>query len=175
MGASEITGRGDHEFFMECALTEAENALRRGEFPVGAVMVLNNRIVSRGARKNSKSGGNELDHAEIVTLRILREKLPEMNLSEVVLYSTMEPCLMCFSALILNGIRTIVYGYEDVMGGGTSLDLSTLPSLYSEMEINVIPGVCRNQSLKIFKQFFLDENNHYWRGSLLARYTIEQT
>jgi tRNA(adenine34) deaminase len=175
MEASEITGRGDHEFFMEGALTEAESALRRGEFPVGAVMVLNNRIVSRGARTNSKSGGNELDHAEIVALRILREQVPETNLSEVVLYSTMEPCLMCFSALILNGIRTIVYGYEDVMGGGTGLDLSTLPSLYREMEIDIIPGVCRNQSLNFFKQFFLDENNLYWRGSLLARYTLEQT
>jgi tRNA(adenine34) deaminase len=175
MVASIISGINDHDLFMECALNEAESGLRRGEFPVGAVMVLNNRIVSRGARTNSKSGGNELDHAEIVALRILREQLPETNLSEVVVYSTMEPCLMCFSALILNGIRTIVYGYEDVMGGGTSLELSTLPSLYSEMEIDIIPGVCRNQSLENFKQFFLDQNNHYWCGSLLARYTLEQT
>jgi len=174
MVESKTSCINDHELFMGGALSEAERALRLGEFPVGSVMVLDNRIVSVGARTNSKSGGNELDHAEIVALRILRERLPETDFSEVVAYSTMEPCLMCFSALVLNGIRTIVYAYEDVMGGGTSLDLSTLPSLYRDMEIDIIPGVCRNQSLKIFKQFFLDQNNTYWRDSLLARYTIEQ-
>ena len=87
----------------------------------------------------------------------------------------MEPCLMCFSALILNGIRNIVYGYEDVMGGGSSLDLSSLPPLYRAMQVNVISGVCRQESLKLFKLFFLDEKNHYWRDSLLARYTIAKT
>lgn len=163
-----------HEKWMKAALEGAEEALGLGEFPVGCVMVSQNRIVSAGTRVNSRTDGNELDHAEIVALRSLSSLLPRIDYSQVVVYSTMEPCLMCFSTLILNGIRTFVYGYEDVMGGGSSLDLNLLPPLYRAMKVNVIPGVCRQESLAIFKRFFLDKKNLYWRDSLLARYTISQ-
>ncbi len=169
-----MSTRSRHEKWMRAALAGAEAALALGEFPVGCVMVFENRIVSAGKRINSRTDGNELDHAEIVALRSLASLLPGIDYSRVVAYSTMEPCLMCFSTLILNGIRTIVYGYEDVMGGGSHLDLSMLPPLYRGMEVKVIPGVCRQESLAIFKKFFLDENNLYWQDSLLARYTITQ-
>ena len=170
----QMSDFANHEKFMQAALKVAQTALDQGEFPVGCVMVSENRIVSVGARANSQMGGNELDHAELVALRALQSSLPETDFSKVTAYSTMEPCLMCFSALILNGIRNIVYGYEDVMGGGSSLDLSSLPPLYSAMQVNVISGVCRQESLKLFKLFFLDGKNHYCRDSLLARYTIDQ-
>ena len=82
---------------------------------------------------------------------------------------------MCFATLILNGIRHIVYGYEDVMGGASRLDLSRLTPLYASMSIEVVPGICRNECLTLFRTFFQDEKNSYWRGSPLARYTLEQT
>jgi len=169
-----MSARSTHEKWMKAALEEAGTALALGEFPVGCVMVYENRIVSVGARLNSRTDGNELDHAEVVALRSLSSLLPGIDYAQVVAYSTMEPCLMCFSTLILNGIRTIVYGYEDVMGGGSSLDLGALPPLYRAMQVSVIPGVCRRECLAIFKQYFLDDNNLYWRNSLLATYTIAQ-
>lgn len=161
-----------HEHYMREALAEAEKALSRGEFPVGCVMVADNTIVSHGHRKNSGEGRNELDHAEIVTLRRLLENRPDFDCSSLTAYSTLEPCLMCFSALLLSGVRTLVWAYEDVMGGGTNLPLSQLNALYAEMEVTVIHSVLRRQSLKLFQEFF--RNYPYWQDSLLSRYTLAQ-
>jgi tRNA(adenine34) deaminase len=165
----------EHEKFMQQALSEADKALAAGEFPVGCVMVHEGQIISRGRRINSKSPNeNELDHSEIVALRKIFEQHPEIDRSRIVVYSTMEPCLMCYVTLLLNGIRTIVYGYEDIMGGGTNLDLQTLNPLYQEMSVEIIPNVLRRESLKLFKTFFTDQGNTYWQDSPLARYTLTQ-
>lgn len=164
----------EHELFMTAALGEAAKAACAGDFPVGCVVVLNKQIVATGFRRNSTINGNEIDHAEIVALRELISVQNSADLSEVILYSTMEPCLMCFSTLILNGIRTIVYGYEDAMGGGTQLKLDELPPLYADMKVTVVPHILRNQCLHLFKEFFSDNENVYWKDSLLARYTLQQ-
>ena len=169
-----MTAEQEHELFMAAALEEAAKAARAGEFPVGCVLVLNKQIAATGFRRNSTTNGNELDHAEIVALRQFITAQNAAELSEVVLYSTMEPCLMCFSTLILSGVRTIVYGYEDAMGGGTQLRLEELPPLYADMKVTVVPHILRNQCLRLFKDFFSDNDNIYWKDSLLAQYTLQQ-
>lgn len=159
---------------MKLALAEAREALSMGEFPVGCVMVKDQKVVSSGRRDHSKDKSNEIDHAEINALRKLVERNPEQDLSSVFVYATMEPCLMCFSTLIVNGIRNIVYSYEDVMGGGAGLELSTLKPLYSSMDVSIVSGVLRNKSLEMFQRFFKRPDNNYLNNSLLARYTLEQ-
>ena len=81
---------------------------------------------------------------------------------------------MCYTTLILNGFRTIVYGYEDVMGGGSKLELQRLSPLYASMQVKVIPGVLRPACLDLFQRFFQDEKNDYWRDSALSQYTLDQ-
>ena len=83
---------------------------------------------------------------------------------------------MCYSAMLLNGIRTFVYAYEDAMGGGTSLQLTGLPPLYQAMapEVRILPHVLRRESLELFKAFFTSPENNYWQSSLLADYTLAQ-
>ena len=165
----------DHEIFMQQAIAEAGNALAAGEFPVGCVMVLEGRVVSTGRRINSRAPGeNELDHAEIMALRKLFAHHPEIDRTKIIVYSSMEPCLMCYVTLLLNGIRTFVYAYEDIMGGGTSLDLQSLNPLYRDMAADVTGRVLRRQSLKLFKAFFADQDNTYWQDSPLAHYTLAQ-
>ena len=165
----------DHEALMARAIIEAEKALSLGEFPVGCVMTAVGKVIVGGRRKNSqKENRNELDHAEIVTLRELSALTKRPDFSEITVYSTMEPCLMCFSTLLLSGIRKFVYGYEDVMGGGCSLDLSGLAPLYRDMQPEIIPGIRRAECLALFQSFFNDPAHHYWRGSELAQYTLEQ-
>ncbi len=160
---------------MHAALDEAQKALASGEFPVGCVMVHNGKIVSTGKRINSKvPTENELDHAEIVALRNLFAEHPEIDRSKITVYSSMEPCLMCYVTMLLNGIRKIVYGYEDIMGGGTNLDLNKLAPLYREMSVEIIPHVLRRESLELFKIFFTNQDNTYWQDSPLAQYTLSQ-
>ena len=164
-----------HETFMQMAMDQAKEALAAHEFPVGCVIVHDDLVVAHGRRTNSTSETtNELDHAEIVALRALLAARPEIDRSQLVVYSTMEPCLMCYATLLLNGVRTIVYAYEDAMGGGTSLDLASLTPLYREMKVELIPHVLRRESLDLFRKFFADPDNDYWRDSLLADYTLRQ-
>lgn len=164
---------------MDLALEQARAALAAGEFPVGAVIVAEGRVVADGNRRNSRGAGaagptNELDHAEVVALRELLLRRPEIDRAGLTVYSTLEPCLMCYTTMLLNGVRRIVYAYEDVMGGGTNLPLEQLAPLYREMasELKLTPHIRRQESLELFRQFFANPENPYWRGSLLATYTL---
>ena len=109
----------------------------------------------------------------MLTLRHLLAVRPAIDTGAVTVYSTMEPCLMCFSTLLLSGVRRFVWAYEDVMGGGTNLPLSMLNPLYRGMEVHLLDQVRRNESLRLFQQFF--RTGSYWQDSLLARYTLAQT
>lgn len=163
------------EKYMHLALQEARVSLDKGEFPVGCIMVLAGEVVARGKRENSSGENtNEMDHAEISALRSLLDERPDVDPGQVTVYATMEPCLMCYTTMLLNGIRRFVYGYEDAMGGGTNLDLAVLKPLYEEMAVEVVPDVCRTESLAMFKEFFSNPDYDYWQDSLLAKYTLSQ-
>ena len=160
---------------MRKALELAEGALDRGEFPVGCVMVHQDKILVTGARKGTiKTNRNELDHAEMVALRRLIDLDDPLTHGDITVFCTMEPCLMCYAALILAGIGKIVYAYEDVMGGGSACDLSSLTPLYKNSSITVVADVMRTESLKLFKAFFSNPDHSYWKDSLLATYTLGQ-
>ncbi len=158
---------------MQQALIEARQALNAGEFPVGCVLVQENEIIGRAHRQNSEGAcTNEIDHAEMVALRSLLAEHPAIDCREITVYSTMEPCLMCYSTLLLSGIRRFVWAYEDVMGGGACLPLQQLTPLYQDMQVELVPDVLRKESLSLFARFF--ERYSYHQDSLLAEYTLVQ-
>jgi tRNA(adenine34) deaminase len=165
----------NHEFFMRKALVQAEIALGKGEFPVGCILVYENEILASGSRKGTLgSDRNEIDHAEVMALRHLSQVKEKIDPGRVAAYCTLEPCLMCFGALILAGIGKIVYAYEDVMGGATGCDLSKLRPLYQNSPVTVVPNILRRKSLRLFKDYFSNPAHDYWRHSLLATYTLGQ-
>jgi tRNA(adenine34) deaminase len=143
---------------MQLALAEARQALEAEEFPVGCIMTCGEEIVARGKRSNSRGeAANEMDHAEISALRNLLDNRPDIDPSKVTVYATMEPCLMCYVTMLLNGIRRFVYAYEDAMGGGTGLDLKSQKPLFREMAVEVIPHLCRDESLALLEKYTLDQ------------------
>lgn len=161
--------------FMSVALDWANVALAEGDFPVGCVIADGVSVIAQGRRTGTAQGlANEIDHAEINTLRSLNDPYIEADRSRLTIYCTMEPCLMCFSAILLSGIGRVVYAYEDVMGGATGCDRSTLAPLYRDAQLTVVAGVLRERSLILFQRFFSDSKNGYWADSLLSRYTLAQ-
>ena len=165
------------ETYMALALDQAQKAFEAGEFPVGCVIVQNGGVIATGSRKGTgcdMAFASEIDHAEIRALKSLEETETGFDPDKAVLYCTMEPCLMCFAAILLSGIKKIVYAYEDVMGGGTSLDLTKTAPLYKNSEIDIISGVLRQKSLDLFYDFFNKETNRYWKDSYLESYTRNQ-
>ncbi len=160
--------------YMTIALEQAVEAFEKGEFPVGCVIVAGGRVVATGKRVNSSGSINEVDHAEVVALREFSEKKVHVDKEDVVLYCTLEPCLMCYAAIMLSGIKTVVYAYEDVMGGGTSVDLSESAPLYSEAGMTIVSGILRAESLGLFIRFFENPENRYWKDSLLEEHTLSQ-
>lgn len=168
----------NHQRFMEEALNEAKAALSAGEFPVGCVIVHEQKVLARGRRQqsggNAKQKANEVDHAEILALRDLLDKHPEVPPNKVTVYATLEPCLMCYATLLISGVKNIVYAYEDAMGGGTDLHLDQLKPLYQGMTVSITPHILRDKSLRLFKQFFTNSTSHYLSDTMLANYTLDQ-
>lgn len=96
---------------MKIAIAEAEKALKRGDYPAGAVIVLNDKIIS----KASSTGITKKDptaHAEINAIRKACRKLKSRFLTNCIVYASSEPCLMCAKAMIYARIKKVVYGTE---------------------------------------------------------------
>ncbi|KPA12818.1 cytidine deaminase [Candidatus Magnetomorum sp. HK-1] len=167
----------DDILFMKKALNHAETALNRGDFPVGCILTFNNQIIATGERTGTvHSVSNELDHAEINALRKLSQYNPpdSFDTSQLTIYCTLEPCLMCFSAIMIHGLSRLVYAFEDVMGGGTAIDRTHLTPLYRNHNIEIVSGLCRAESLSLFKAFYSDSKNKYLADSYLANYILNQ-
>ncbi|MBT3310791.1 MAG: nucleoside deaminase [Desulfobacterales bacterium] len=164
----------NHKHFMKIALDHAKSSLSEGEFPVGCAIEYEGKVLASSSRKHTTGKTiNEVDHAEIVALKKFSE-FDNINRENATLYSTLEPCLMCYGAILLSGIGQIVYAYEDVMGGGTGCDLTKLTPLYNRFNVPVISNILREKSLGLFKEYFSNPKTLYWKGSLLASYTLEQ-
>ena len=105
-----------HEYFMQQALKEAQLAYDADEVPVGAVVVMNNKIIARG-HNQVEMLNDSTAHAEILALTSAFNMLGAKYLPEATLYVTLEPCLMCCGALYWSKIDRIVYGASDEKNG----------------------------------------------------------
>jgi tRNA(adenine34) deaminase len=102
----------DHETFMRAALDEAVIALNEGEMPIGAVIVHHNRIISRG-RAQHRARQSEIAHAELNALLEAEHYLHQHNHSDCMLYTTVEPCVMCLGAVVMSDVDHVVYSLAD--------------------------------------------------------------
>ncbi|MEY2811219.1 MAG: hypothetical protein RI991_214, partial [Bacteroidota bacterium] len=103
----------NHEYYMKLALKEAEKAFAEDEVPVGAIVVMNNKVISRGYNMVEKLN-DPTAHAEIIALTSAFNALGSKYLPDATLYVTVEPCLMCAGALHWSKVGTIVWGASDV-------------------------------------------------------------
>jgi len=139
--------------YMRQALEQARQAGERGEVPVGAVLVQADRVVATG-RNGPIAAHDPSAHAEIVALRAAGQALGNYRLDDTVLYVTLEPCLMCASAIVHARVRRVVFGAFDPKAGaaGGLIDAFALKGL--NHRVDVFGGVLEDECGSLLSGFF---------------------
>jgi tRNA(adenine34) deaminase len=139
------------EYFMQQALKEAQKAYDDDEVPIGAVIVMQDKIIGRGYNQVEKLNDSTA-HAEIIALTSAYNFLGSKYLPEATLYVTIEPCLMCAGALYWSKIGKVVYGADDEKNGAFSTIRNAKKILHPKTEIS--SGICREECAALIKNFF---------------------
>ena len=142
----------DDLYFMKLALEEAAEADRADEVPIGAVLTLEGRHVARG-RNQPIAACDPTAHAEVVALRSAGQWLKNYRLPGATLYVTLEPCLMCFGALVQARVARVVFGARDPKVGVTQwTDLLDAARLNHRFELQ--GGLLEDESRALLQEFF---------------------
>lgn len=139
--------------FMQLALGEAIEAARRGEVPIGAVIVAENRVIA-AAGNRTIADCDPTAHAEMVALRAAAKEVGNHRLGPVTLYVTIEPCAMCAGALIQARLSRLVYGANDPKGGAVTSCFCVLDHPRLNHRVDVTHGVLAEESAALLKEFF---------------------
>ncbi|MCC1497285.1 tRNA adenosine(34) deaminase TadA [Alcanivorax sp. 1008] len=142
-----------HEVWMAQALELAKTAAEHGEVPVGALLVRDGEVIGEGW--NQPIGRHDpTAHAEVVALRDAAARVGNYRLGGSVLYVTIEPCTMCFGALMHARVGTLVYGAREPRAGVCGSQLSLPAQYFYNHRLEVIGGVMAQQSSAMLKSFF---------------------
>jgi len=138
------------EYFMMQAIKEAKKAMEFDEIPIGAIVVVNERIIARGHNMTEKLN-DPTAHGEIIALTSAFNFLGSKYLPNATLYVTIEPCLMCAGAVYWSKLGKIVYGADDEKNGYKKTTGTTWP-FHPKTEL--IRGVLKEDCAKLMKDFF---------------------
>lgn len=144
-----------YDEYMKLALKEAEKAAKKGEVPVGAVIVKNDAVICR-AHNLRETKKNALCHAEMTAIERACKKLSDWRLFDCDMYVTLEPCHMCMGAIIQSKINKVYFGaYDKKCGAAFSIDEvwknSALPH-----KTECIGGIMEDECTNLLKEFFLN-------------------
>jgi tRNA(adenine34) deaminase len=143
----------DDRRFMRDALDEARKAWDAGEVPVGAVVVVEGRVVGRGFNRPI-SAGDPSAHAEIVALRDAARAVGNYRLTGCRLYVTVEPCLMCAGALVHARVGTLVYGAPEPKAGAIVSAFRAYDHPALNHRVEVVAGVLESECRELVQRFF---------------------
>lgn len=138
------------EYYMMLALKEARKAYDDAEVPVGAVIVMNERVIARGYNQTERLN-DPTAHAEIIALTSAFNHLGSKYLPDATIYITVEPCLMCAGALYWSKIKRIVYGAEDEKNGYRRTAGVNWP-FHPKTEL--VYGILKDECGELMKSFF---------------------
>jgi tRNA(adenine34) deaminase len=146
----------DDEQYMQIAIGQARWAYKKGEVPVGAVMVYDGRILSK-AHNGPIKKQDPTAHAEIEAIRKACRKIGNYRLCDSTLYTTLEPCTMCAGAILQARIKRVVYGADDPKSGA----VVSLYRLFNDKRFNhtveITGGVLKEACAEILRGFFQEK------------------
>ena len=142
----------DDTYFMNRALQEAKAAFKKGEVPIGAVIVINNQIIAR-AHNLTETLNDVTAHAEMQAITAATNYLGGKYLTDCTLYVTIEPCQMCAGALFWSQISQIIFGARDKQRGCLALKTKLHP------KTKIKGGLLEEEASSLLKQFFIEKRN----------------
>ncbi len=157
-----ITSTSNDDTFMREALQEAEAALKRGDRPIGAVIVHNNHVIAR-ASNTFATGKSDIAHAELNAILSCSAYLQQYG-HDCFIYTTCEPCVMCLGAIIMANIREIVFGMPDNYIHGR-LAINAIPYIKKRVR-RYTGGVLQEACVALFRQFSEEETTSCLQGTL---------
>lgn len=148
----------DDNYFMREALKEAHKAYKAEEVPIGAVLVLNNKVIARG-HNQVELLKDATAHAEMLCIGSGAVALENWRLLQTTLYCTIEPCVMCAGALFLSRVKRLVWGGPDLRHGanGSFVDLFALK--HPTHQIEVTSKVLFEECTSLMQDFFRERRN----------------
>jgi tRNA(adenine34) deaminase len=138
---------------MKLALKEAQRAYDEGEVPVGAVIVMNDKVIARGYNQVEKLNDCTA-HAEVIALTSAFNFIGAKYLPEATIYITVEPCLMCAGALYWSKIARVIYAAADEKNGFRKFIQSGVPEQAFHPKTELITGVESEEATRLMKEFF---------------------
>ncbi len=141
---------------MRQALQLADEARQAGEVPVGAVLVVDDRIIGRGSNRTIRSS-DPTAHAEIVALRDAASNLGNYRLVDSELYVTIEPCTMCAGALVHARVALLCFGAREPRAGSIVSTCRVLENEFLNHQTEVIEGICRDECSELMTRFFKEK------------------
>jgi tRNA(adenine34) deaminase len=151
--------------FMEAALEQAQRALDTGEVPIGAVVVIDDRIVSRAFNQPIRAV-DPTAHAEILALREAARTVGNYRLSDAVMYVTIEPCLMCVGALVHARVKELVFGAAEPKTGALVSTVRAMEMGGLNHRFAVTPGVLEDRCRELIQEFFRERRGKSAGGDL---------
>lgn len=148
------TARADAEW-MRLALDEARQALAHADVPIGAVAVLEGRVIGIG-RNRREADQDPTAHAEMIAIRQAAAHIGRWRLDGVTLYCTLEPCTMCAGAMVLARLPRLVYATPDPKAGaaGSILDVLAHPLLNHRVAVTTLEGPLAEEAAELIREFF---------------------
>jgi tRNA(adenine34) deaminase len=141
------------ESFMKEALIEAKKAFDQNEIPVGAVLVLEGKIIARAHNLVEKMQDASA-HAEMLVIKEASNKIENWRLKGAELYCTLEPCPMCAGVMILSRIDTLIWGAPDLRHGAHGSWTNLLDASHPIHNLKVRKGVLQEEAAFLMKEFF---------------------
>lgn len=141
-----------HEKYMRMALKLAKKAAKKGEVPIGAIIVRDGKVIAKAYNLREKTKSS-LAHAEVLAIKEANKKLKSWRLDSCVMYVTIEPCPMCAGAIIQSRIKTLVYGAKDSKAGCHNSMVNLFDMKFNH-HVNVESGILEEDCSKIMKSFF---------------------
>ena len=139
--------------WMRQALAAAHEARERGEVPVGTCVVAGEELLAVAGNR-TRTDLDPTAHAEVVALRAAAAKSGNYRLTEAVVYSTIEPCVMCAGALIQARVRRLVYGASDERAGAVESHFRVCETDFLNHRIEVTAGVLEAECRELMQEFF---------------------